>query len=101
MAYAQMGHRAETLGAADKAVRLTRSPSVMVTTAVALARVGQKHEAKQLLNTALQRAKERYVCRFLVADAYVELGDTEKALQSLEQEFLQRSTAIHWDGSPI
>jgi TolB-like protein/DNA-binding winged helix-turn-helix (wHTH) protein/Tfp pilus assembly protein PilF len=92
MAYAQMGQRAETLGAAENAVRLTHSPSVMATIAAALARVGQKHEAKQLLSKALEQAKERYVCRFLVADAYVELGDTEKALESLEQGFLQRST---------
>lgn len=92
MAYAQMGQRAETLGAAENAVRLADRPSVMATTAAALARIGQKHEAKQLLSKALEQAKERYVCRFLVADAYVELGDTEKALESLEQGFLERST---------
>ncbi|PYT59361.1 MAG: hypothetical protein DMG35_14730 [Acidobacteria bacterium] len=92
LAYAQMGQRAETLRAAENAIRLANSPSVLTTTAAALARVGQKHEAKQLLSKALEQAKERYVCRFLVADAYVELGDTEKALESLEQGFLQRST---------
>jgi TolB-like protein/DNA-binding winged helix-turn-helix (wHTH) protein/Tfp pilus assembly protein PilF len=92
LAHAQMGQRAETLRAADDAIRLANSPSVMTTTAAALARVGQRHQAKQLLSKALEQAKERYVCRFLVADAYVELGDTEKALESLEQGFLQRST---------
>jgi len=92
LAYAQMGQRAETLRAAENAIRLANSPSVLTTTAAALARVGQKHEAKQLVSKALEQAKERYVCRFLVADAYVELGDTEKALESLEQGFLQRST---------
>src|SRR5437879_5046711 len=92
LAYAQMGQRAETLRAAENAIRLANSPSVLTTTAAALARVGQKHEAKQLLSKALEQAKERYVCRCLVADAYVELGDTEKALESLEQGFLQRST---------
>jgi len=92
LAHAQMGQRAETLRAAENAIRLANSPSVMTTTAAALARVGQRHEAKQLLSKALEQAKELYVCRFLVADAYVELGDTEKALESLEQGFLQRST---------
>jgi TolB-like protein/DNA-binding winged helix-turn-helix (wHTH) protein/Flp pilus assembly protein TadD len=92
LAYAQMGQRAEALRAAEKAIRLANSPSVMTTTAAVLARVGQKQEAKQLLSKALEQAKERYVCRFLVADAYVELGETEKALESLEQGFLQRST---------
>jgi len=92
LAYAQMGQRAETLRAAENAIRLANSPSVLTTTAAALARVGQRHEAKQLLSKALEQAKERYVCRFLVADAYVELGDNEKALESLEQGFSQRST---------
>lgn len=92
LAYAQMGQRAETLRAAESAIRLANSPSVMTTTAAALARVGQRHDAKQLLSKALGQAKERYVCRFLVADAYIELGDTENALASLEEGFLQRST---------
>ena len=92
MTYAQMGKRPETLHAAENAIRLANSPSVITATAAALAHVGQDREAKQLLSKALEQAKERYVCRFLVADAYVELGDTEKALESLEQGFLQRST---------
>src|SRR6266581_1423782 len=92
MAYAQMGKRPETLQAAENAIRLANSPSIITTTAAALAHVGQSREAKQLLSKALEQAKERYVCRFLVADTYVELGDTEKAFESLEQGFLQRST---------
>jgi TolB-like protein/DNA-binding winged helix-turn-helix (wHTH) protein/Flp pilus assembly protein TadD len=92
LAYAQMGQRAETLRAAENAIRLANSPSVMTTTASALARVGQSAEAIHLLSKALEQAKERYVCRFLVARAYVELGETEKAFESLEQGFLQRST---------
>ncbi len=92
MVYAQMGKRPETLHAAENAIRLANSPSVITATAAALAHVGQNREAKQLLSKALEQAKERYVCRFLVADAYVELGDTDKALESLEQGFLQRST---------
>src|SRR5256884_995475 len=92
MAYAQMGKRPETLQAAENAIRLANSPSVITATAAALAHVCQNREAKQLLSEALEQAKERYVCRFLVADTYVELGDTEKAFESLEQGFLQRST---------
>lgn len=92
MAYAQMGKRPETLQAAGNAIRLADSPSIITATAAALAHVGQNREAKQLLSKALEQSKERYVCRFLVADAYVELGDTDKALASLELGFLQRST---------
>ena len=92
MAYAQMGQRLATVRAADNAMRFPDSPSVITTAASALARVGESGQAKQFLGKALEMAKERYVCRFLVAATYAELGQKEKALDSLEQAFLQRST---------
>lgn len=92
MAYAQMGQRLATVRAAENAMRFPDSPSVISAAASGLARVGESGQAKQFLAKALEMAKERYVCRFLVAAAYTELGEKEKALDSLEQAFLQRST---------
>ena len=92
MAYAQLGKHAETLRAANDAVRVANNPSGLATTAAALAQVGEKTKANQVLNQALEKAREHYVCRFIVATAYTELGENEKALQSLQQAFLQRST---------
>jgi TolB-like protein/DNA-binding winged helix-turn-helix (wHTH) protein/cytochrome c-type biogenesis protein CcmH/NrfG len=92
MAYAEMGKRAETVRAAEDAVRVADNPSGLATTASALAQIGEKRKAKQLLNQALEKAKQEYVCRFTVATAYTELGENEKALESLQQAFLQRST---------
>jgi TolB-like protein/DNA-binding winged helix-turn-helix (wHTH) protein/Flp pilus assembly protein TadD len=92
MAYAQMGKRAETLRAAEDAVHFADSPSGNATTASALAQVGEKLKAKKVLDRALEQAKQRYVCRFIVAAAYIGLGEKEKALQSLQQAFLERST---------
>jgi TolB-like protein/DNA-binding winged helix-turn-helix (wHTH) protein/Tfp pilus assembly protein PilF len=92
MSYAQLGQRAETLRAAEDAIRFANSPSVITTTASALAHVGQTNEAKQLLSKALEQAKKRYVCRFIVGATYAELGEKEQALESLEQGYLQRST---------
>jgi len=92
MAYAQMGKRAETLRAAEDAIRFANYPSGNATTASALAQVGEKIKARQVLDRALEQAKREYVCRFIVATAYTEMGDNEKALESLQQAFLQRST---------
>jgi len=92
IAYARMGNRAETLRVADDAVRVADFPSGLATTSAALAHIGEKARAAQLLNKALEEAKQRYGCRFLVATAYMELGDKEKALESLQEAFLQRST---------
>lgn len=91
LAYARMGQRPETLRAAESAIRYADSPTVLTTTASALAQVGQTGQAKQVLGKALEQAKERYVCRFTVATAYADLREKEKALESLEQGFLQRS----------
>ena len=91
-AYAQMGQRSETLRTAEDAVRIANYPSALATVASALAQVGEKSKATQLLNQALEKAKKEYVCRFIVARAYVELGNNEKALESLQRAFLQRST---------
>jgi tetratricopeptide (TPR) repeat protein len=93
LAHADLGERADALRAAEAAVRLgANSPTILTTTASALARAGQHAEARQLLSQALALAKERFVCRFNVAAADVALGDTEQAFESLEQAFLQRST---------
>ena len=92
LAYAQLGRHAETIQAAESALRFTTSPSVIATTASALARVGERVKAGQLINQALELAKTHYVCRFLVAAAYADLGETEQAFDSLELGFRQRST---------
>ncbi len=92
LAHADLGERAQALQAAESAVRLANSPTILTTTASALARAGQRAEARQLVSRALALAKERFVCRFNVAAAEVDLGDAEPALASLEAAYLQRST---------
>jgi TolB-like protein/Tfp pilus assembly protein PilF len=92
IAYAQLGNHAETLHAAEDAVRVGNSPSGLATTASALAQVGEKGKANQVLDQALEKAKQHYICRYLVAAAYTDLGEHEKALQSLQQAYLERST---------
>jgi TolB-like protein/DNA-binding winged helix-turn-helix (wHTH) protein/Tfp pilus assembly protein PilF len=92
MAHAQLGNRDETIRAAEEVSRIRSSPSDLATAASSLAQVGEKTKANQVLSQALELAKDRYVCRFIVATAYTELGENEKALESLQQAFLQRST---------
>lgn len=90
LAYADLGQRPQAISAAEKANR-SDSPSVLATAASALARAGDRRKAVQLLDQALAIAKERYVCRFLVAGAYVDLGDKEKAFEALEKGYRERS----------
>jgi hypothetical protein len=64
----------------------------MTTTASALARIGERAEARGLLARALALAKERYVCQFIVAAAHMDLEDPTAAYTALEEAYLQRST---------
>jgi TolB-like protein/Tfp pilus assembly protein PilF len=92
LANARLKNREQVVQAAELAVKYADSPTVLTTTASALAEVGETARATQVLNQALEEAKTRYVCQFTVATAHTDLGDNEKAFAALELAFLQRST---------
>ena len=91
LSYAYLGQRSDAVHAVDRATQLVDSPTVLSTSASALARLGDKGRARQLLNKALAEASDRYVCRFNVAAGYAQLGESERAFESLEEAYLQRS----------
>jgi len=92
LAYADLGQPLEATRAAENVISLSDSPSVVAIAASALARAGEQAKAAQFLNRALAFAKGRYICRFLVAGVYVDLGEKEQAFKSLETGYLERST---------
>ena len=55
-----------------------------------LARIGQREEAREILNQLLALAKSRYVSPSSIAAVYAALGDVEPALDALDQAFLTR-----------
>jgi serine/threonine-protein kinase len=92
LADADMGKTDQAIQAANESLKLTDSPSVIATAASALARCGQRARADQLVNHALDVARDRYICRFIVAGAWADLGEREKAIESLERGFTDHST---------
>jgi TolB-like protein/Tfp pilus assembly protein PilF len=92
LAYADLGEHQEAIHAAENVISRPDSPSVVATAASAMARAGDRAKAQQLLDQALALAKDRYICRFIVAGVYVDLGEREKAFESLEQGYRERST---------
>jgi serine/threonine protein kinase/Tfp pilus assembly protein PilF len=91
LAYADLGQRADAVTAADKALNISDSPSLVATTADALARTGERVKAVQALNRSLDLARDRYICRVIVAGVYADLAENEKAFESLEQAYRDRS----------
>ena len=92
LAYADMGQRAEAIKAAENVISRQDSPSVVATAASAFARAGEPAKARQLLDRALELARDRYICHFIVAGVYADLNEKEKAFESLETGYRDRST---------
>lgn len=92
LAEAQMGKNEEAQQAAENAVRMSESLSVRATAISAMARAGQQKRAKQALHDVIEAAKSRYVCHVLLAGALTDLGEPDKALDSLETAYRERST---------
>ena len=59
-----------------------------------LARLGQREEAREILNQLLALAKTRYVPPSSLAAVYAALGEVEPALDALDQAFLTRDTRL-------
>ncbi|HET6935495.1 MAG TPA: tetratricopeptide repeat protein, partial [Candidatus Angelobacter sp.] len=92
LAEAQMGKNEEAQQAAENAVRMSESLSVRATAISAMARAGQQKRARQVLHDVIEAAKSRYVCHVLLAGALADLGEPDKALDSLETAYRERST---------
>jgi tetratricopeptide (TPR) repeat protein len=88
-----MGEPEEALRAfREQAVRTGDVVSVRAYEAQALAALGRKHEARDIL-TALDR-EERYVRSEFLAAAYGALGEMDRAFQELEKALAARSAGL-------
>jgi TolB-like protein/DNA-binding winged helix-turn-helix (wHTH) protein/tetratricopeptide (TPR) repeat protein len=59
-----------------------------------LARIGQRDEARGILNQLLNLAKTRYVSPSSIAAVYAALGEVDPALDALDQAFVARDTRL-------
>jgi TolB-like protein/Flp pilus assembly protein TadD len=91
LSLAELGRREEAVAAADRAVKSTQNPIILVQVASAYALVGKNDTARAMLTTIEAQARERYVCGFNVACVYAALGDKERAFSWLEKGYLARS----------
>ena len=59
-----------------------------------LARIGQREEARDILNRLLTLAKTRYVSPSSIAAVHAALGEVDPALDALDQAFVARDTRL-------
>ena len=87
--YARAGRWKECVRAADSATTTSASPDIFV--AICSAHLGDRARAQRVL---AQIEARQYPDRVWVASILVALGDTARALSSLEQAFVDRSANL-------
>jgi TolB-like protein/Flp pilus assembly protein TadD len=95
VAYTHTGRRNDAFAEINKAIALNgRLPVYVAILADVHAKFGEKVEANKLLEELITRARTEYVSPCDIARLYVELGDKEKALVSLDKAIKERDFAI-------
>jgi TolB-like protein/DNA-binding winged helix-turn-helix (wHTH) protein/Tfp pilus assembly protein PilF len=95
LAYGQKGNFALAIPELRKAVELSHGTPLMVSAlANAYARTGNKSEAERLLAGLISQAKKNYVSPYYFAVVHIGLGESEKAIEDLEQAYSDRSNGL-------
>ncbi|MGH9859261.1 MAG: TPR end-of-group domain-containing protein, partial [Candidatus Acidiferrales bacterium] len=91
LAYSQLGRSQEAVAALERTLSLTADNSEMIAQlGYVRARAGQTEQARTLLDELARRSRNHYVSPFHFAIVYTGLGETQHALEWLEQGYEQR-----------
>jgi TolB-like protein/DNA-binding winged helix-turn-helix (wHTH) protein/Tfp pilus assembly protein PilF len=91
------GHSQDAVPVLEKAVSLSnRSPAVLAILIRAYAQSGKRQEAVSLLAEIKQQRKLGYVPAGAFVNAYLALGDNDKALEFLQQAFKEHSNILQY-----
>jgi len=93
-AYAGKGQAHQAIAEAQKARQLTKSPLHLAVLSGVYAVSGDRGEAEKLLKELIEISRQRYVCPYELATAYVGLGKRDEAFQMLEKAYQARSTCM-------
>jgi len=85
MAYMLNGQLPEAVKAAQTAYRMDQHVTIATFLAIVEAAAGDKAEARKLADELDRKARSRYVCAYEVAGVHLYLGETDKAVQYLEE----------------
>ena len=93
--YLKRGQYSEAALAAKRAAELSGgSAEAIATEAFALASDGKRNEAQSLLVQLTERAKQRYVPSYAIAQVHVALGDRDKAFDHLGKALSDREALM-------
>jgi tetratricopeptide (TPR) repeat protein len=94
-AYVRANRHQDAIGELTTVVRLTKdSASSRVALAQVSALAGHNGEAERLLGRVLRELDNKYVSPGAIANAYVALGQDDKAFDWLEQSYRERANNV-------
>jgi tetratricopeptide (TPR) repeat protein len=80
--------------AGEKGVHLSGGgPLMRAALAQTYAKSGREKDARQMLGELTELAKHKYVAPYFLAGIYIGLGENDRAVESLEESWQERS---HW-----
>ncbi len=94
IANAQRGAFAEAVPVLEKSIKLDDSPFLKATLAWGYGVAGKRRQAEATIAQLKEIAKQRYVCSYEVAAAFISLGDKDQAMQWFEKSFRDRSDCM-------
>jgi TolB-like protein/Tfp pilus assembly protein PilF len=96
MAYAQQRRFAEAVGALKKAHQLDPNPEIALFLGQVEALAGNRAEAEKLVHQIEAVARQRYVCKYEIAQVYTGLGQKDQAFQWLKRGADEQADCMVW-----
>lgn len=85
LGYEQTNQYLEALAELEKAKALDDSSWIPAVLARVYAKVGRQNEAQKILDKLMEKSKQQWVARYLMATAYVSLGKHDQAFEWLQK----------------
>jgi eukaryotic-like serine/threonine-protein kinase len=92
--YAQMGRQKEAVAEREKALSLSGSPELAASVEEDFAKSGYRGVLQSWLQGLTEISKHEYVSSYSMAEAYMRIGDKEKAVNLLEKAYEEHDSGL-------
>ena len=96
MAYAQQRQFVEAISALEKAYQLDPNPQIALLLGQVQALAGNRAEAEKRVHQIEAVARQRYVCKYEIAQVYTSLGQKDQAFQWLKRGADEQDDRMVW-----
>jgi Tfp pilus assembly protein PilF len=92
--YAQMGKHKEAVAEREKVLSLSGNPELAASIEEDFSRSGYKGVLQSWLDGLTEISKHRYVSAYSISEAYMRMGEKEKAFDSLERAYDEHDSGL-------